>query len=250
MSESEHPGHLGLSESCARRETKKHISMILCGYERARMNPGRRRHKTRLQFGIRIGGVRSSARSARSARSRTPKLVNSRPRRAFSGWIYEVPATTPPLPPPGAPAHSYHIGAHSKTLSPYHPLREPAGIIETQAREKHHSDRNDEASPRTPFARSPRVPPPLPNSARELPQQKPAFVNHPPARIASSPTMEANSTVTSVLANARYGGVSFPPQVDQVLDQVLDAVSSSGPWAVVFSVLALLVAYDQSKTRR
>lgn len=62
--------------------------------------------------------------------------------------------------------------------------------------------------------------------------------------------MEANSTVTSVLANARFSGVSFPPQVDQAIDQVVEAVTSSGPWAVVFSVLALLVAYDQSKTRR
>ena len=55
--------------------------------------------------------------------------------------------------------------------------------------------------------------------------------------------MEANSTVTSVLANTKYGGVSIPPQVDQVID----AVTNSGPWAVVFTILAALVAYDQSK---
>lgn len=56
--------------------------------------------------------------------------------------------------------------------------------------------------------------------------------------------MEANSSVTSVLANARYGGVSIPPQVDQLVD----AVTRSGPWALVFTILAVLVAYDQSKT--
>ena len=56
--------------------------------------------------------------------------------------------------------------------------------------------------------------------------------------------MASNSSVTSVLANAKYAGVSIPPQVDQVVD----AVVSSGPWAVVFTILALLVAYDQSKT--
>lgn len=60
--------------------------------------------------------------------------------------------------------------------------------------------------------------------------------------------MASNSSVTSVLANAKYAGVSIPPQVDQVVDQVYDAVASRGPWALVFSVLALLVAYDQSKT--
>lgn len=56
--------------------------------------------------------------------------------------------------------------------------------------------------------------------------------------------MEANSSATSVLANARYGGVSIPPQVDQIVD----AVASSGPWTLVFTILAALVAYDQSKT--
>lgn len=55
--------------------------------------------------------------------------------------------------------------------------------------------------------------------------------------------MEANSSVTSVLANAKYAGVSIPPQVDQVVD----AVVSSGPWTLFFTILAILVAYDQSK---
>ena len=65
-----------------------------------------------------------------------------------------------------------------------------------------------------------------------------AFVNTP-----NLPTMEANSSVTSVLANARYGGVSIPPQVDQIVD----AVASSGPWTLAFTILAVLVAYDQSE---
>jgi len=55
--------------------------------------------------------------------------------------------------------------------------------------------------------------------------------------------MESNSNFTSVLASAKYGGVPVPPQVDYVVD----AVVNSGPWTILFTVLAILVAYDQSK---
>ncbi|SPO05818.1 probable cytochrome P450 (involved in C-22 denaturation of the ergosterol side-chain) [Cephalotrichum gorgonifer] len=53
--------------------------------------------------------------------------------------------------------------------------------------------------------------------------------------------MASNSSFTSVLASTRYAGVTLPPQVDQVVD----AVVNSGPWTVVFTILAFLVAYDQ-----
>ncbi|KEZ40985.1 Cytochrome P450 61 [Scedosporium apiospermum] len=53
--------------------------------------------------------------------------------------------------------------------------------------------------------------------------------------------MESNSNFTSVLASAKYGGVPVPPQVDYVVD----AVVNSGPWTILFTVLAILVAYDQ-----
>lgn len=56
--------------------------------------------------------------------------------------------------------------------------------------------------------------------------------------------MASNTTVTSMLANAKYAGVSVPPQVDQILE----AVANTGPWTVFFTLLAVLVAYDQSKT--
>ncbi|KAG7147474.1 Cytochrome 61 like protein [Verticillium longisporum] len=53
--------------------------------------------------------------------------------------------------------------------------------------------------------------------------------------------MDANTTFTSVLANAKFASVSIPPQVDSVIE----AVSNASVWTIVFTVLALLVAYDQ-----
>lgn len=53
--------------------------------------------------------------------------------------------------------------------------------------------------------------------------------------------MESNSSFTSVLAGSKYAGVPVPPQVDYVVE----AVVNSGPWTILFTVLAILVAYDQ-----
>lgn len=55
----------------------------------------------------------------------------------------------------------------------------------------------------------------------------------------------ANSTsgFTSILASAKYGGVTLPPQVDQVLE----TITNLSPWTLALTLLAVCVAYDQSR---
>ncbi|PKS08854.1 hypothetical protein jhhlp_003465 [Lomentospora prolificans] len=53
--------------------------------------------------------------------------------------------------------------------------------------------------------------------------------------------MESNTSFTSVLASSKYAGVTVPPQIDYVVE----AVVNSGPWTILFTLLAILVAYDQ-----
>ncbi|CAI4216974.1 unnamed protein product [Parascedosporium putredinis] len=53
--------------------------------------------------------------------------------------------------------------------------------------------------------------------------------------------MESDSNFTSVLPGSRYAGVYVPSQVDYVVE----AVANSGPWTILFTLLAILVAYDQ-----
>ncbi|KAL1883790.1 hypothetical protein VTK73DRAFT_8326 [Phialemonium thermophilum] len=54
--------------------------------------------------------------------------------------------------------------------------------------------------------------------------------------------MATNSTsFTSPLANAKYGSVNIPPQIEYVVD----AIGRTSAWTVVFSLLAGLVVYDQ-----
>ena len=55
--------------------------------------------------------------------------------------------------------------------------------------------------------------------------------------------MDSNLTVVSPLANAKVSGVVVP----QNFDFVVDAVFRTSPWTVAFTVLAVLVAYDQSE---
>jgi sterol 22-desaturase len=55
--------------------------------------------------------------------------------------------------------------------------------------------------------------------------------------------MASNTTFTSILANAKYTSVTVPPQIDFVID----AVSKSGPLTWLLTILAVAVAYDQSK---
>lgn len=55
--------------------------------------------------------------------------------------------------------------------------------------------------------------------------------------------MESDSNFTSVLPGSRYAGVYVPSQVDFVVE----AVANSGPWTILFTLLAILVAYDQGK---
>jgi len=58
--------------------------------------------------------------------------------------------------------------------------------------------------------------------------------------------MDANATsFTSPIANAVYGAGAIPAQ----LVPVIDALSQTSIWTVLFTALALAVAYDQSKSR-
>jgi len=52
----------------------------------------------------------------------------------------------------------------------------------------------------------------------------------------------SSSAFTSVLANAKYGGVAVPPQ----LDYVVDAITTASPWALLLTIFAVCVVYDQS----
>jgi len=55
--------------------------------------------------------------------------------------------------------------------------------------------------------------------------------------------METNATsFASPLASARDGNVPIPPQIEYVVD----AISNASLWTVTFTILAVLVAYDQS----
>lgn len=54
--------------------------------------------------------------------------------------------------------------------------------------------------------------------------------------------MASSGSLTSVLASTMHSSVNVPN-----LDFVFDAVSRTGPWTVLFTLLALLVAYDQSE---
>lgn len=58
--------------------------------------------------------------------------------------------------------------------------------------------------------------------------------------------MESNATTfTSVLANAKLGNVNVPPQIDYMIETVTNASA----WTILFTLLALAVAYDQSESR-
>ncbi|KAK4211684.1 cytochrome P450 61 [Rhypophila decipiens] len=54
--------------------------------------------------------------------------------------------------------------------------------------------------------------------------------------------MATNATsFTSPLASVKYGAVNFPSQ----LEYVVEAISQASAWSVLFTILGLLVAYDQ-----
>ncbi|KAK7734958.1 RNA polymerase C-22 sterol desaturase [Cytospora paraplurivora] len=54
--------------------------------------------------------------------------------------------------------------------------------------------------------------------------------------------MDANATsFTSPLANAQYGSINVPPQIEYVVD----AISKASLWTVLWTLLAIAVAYDQ-----
>jgi hypothetical protein len=57
--------------------------------------------------------------------------------------------------------------------------------------------------------------------------------------------MAANVSFSSVVANAKFPAVNIPQQVDFILD----AISNVGPWTAVFTIVALLVAYDQCESQ-
>lgn len=57
------------------------------------------------------------------------------------------------------------------------------------------------------------------------------------------PGMDANSTTfTSPLASPQNGNINIPLQ----LEYVVDAISHASLWTVLWTALALAVAYDQS----
>ena len=56
----------------------------------------------------------------------------------------------------------------------------------------------------------------------------------------------SSSAFTSVLANAKYGGVAVPPQ----LDYVVEAITTASPWALLLTIFAVCVVYDQSMLPR
>lgn len=55
--------------------------------------------------------------------------------------------------------------------------------------------------------------------------------------------INASSTFSSVLASTKFTAAGLPPQVDYVID----TIASASPWALLLTVFALCVAYDQSK---
>lgn len=59
--------------------------------------------------------------------------------------------------------------------------------------------------------------------------------------------MASNATsFTSPLASAKLGTVAVPPQ----LEYVIDTISKASGWTIVFTLLAVLVAWDQSMLSR
>lgn len=55
--------------------------------------------------------------------------------------------------------------------------------------------------------------------------------------------MDVNATsFTSPLANAQYGSINVPPQIEYVVD----AISKASVWTVLWTLLAIAVVYDQS----
>lgn len=56
--------------------------------------------------------------------------------------------------------------------------------------------------------------------------------------------MATNATAfASPLANANYGNMNLPPQVEYIVD----AVSNVSFWTAIWTLLALAVVYDQSR---
>lgn len=55
--------------------------------------------------------------------------------------------------------------------------------------------------------------------------------------------MAANTSFASPLAGVSGTQFSIPPQIESIVD----VISSFGFWPIAFSVLAVLVAYDQSR---
>ncbi|KAL2754584.1 hypothetical protein ACRALDRAFT_1063380 [Sodiomyces alcalophilus JCM 7366] len=51
----------------------------------------------------------------------------------------------------------------------------------------------------------------------------------------------ANATVTSIWAGTKLGNVNMPPQIDTLIE----AVTNASSWTITFTILAILVAYDQ-----
>jgi C-22 sterol desaturase len=55
--------------------------------------------------------------------------------------------------------------------------------------------------------------------------------------------METNATsFVSPLASVQNGNLPIPPQIEYVVD----AISNASLWTIAFTILAVLVAYDQS----
>lgn len=55
--------------------------------------------------------------------------------------------------------------------------------------------------------------------------------------------METNATsFASPLASVRDGNLLIPPQIEYIVD----AIGNASLWTVAFTILAVLVAYDQS----
>ena len=59
--------------------------------------------------------------------------------------------------------------------------------------------------------------------------------------------MASNITFASVLASTKYAAVNLP-QLDSVLDAAVEVVSKASAWTIALTILAFLVAYDQSES--
>ena len=58
--------------------------------------------------------------------------------------------------------------------------------------------------------------------------------------------MDVNATsFTSPLASLKYGAVNVPQPIEYALEYVVETVSQITGWQLVFTVLGLLVVYDQ-----